>query len=119
MDQARVIVALLEDPSAYRGQTLELFGPEELTMEQQFASVSAAIGRPIKYEQGSYEEFAEVWRSFGCNEFLVQHLVETAKYQQRGDMRGTNNNIEKITGQKPLSALQFATANKAAFLGQA
>ena len=117
-DQARVIVRLLEEPTKYAGQTLELFGPEELSMEQQFAAVSAAIGRPVKYEQGSYEEFADLWRSWGCNEFLVQHLVETAKYQQRGDMRGTNDNIEQITGQKPLSALQFANANKEAFLAQ-
>ena len=115
-DQARVIVQLLEQPTIYAGQTLELYGPEELTMEEQFAAVAQATGRPIKYEHGSYDEYADLWRSFGCNEFLVQHLVETAKYQQRGDMRGTNDTIERITGQKPLTALQFATINREAFL---
>ena len=119
VDQARVIVQLLEQPALYAGQTLELYGPEELTMEQQFAAISKVTGKPLKYEQGSYEEYADIWRSWGCNEFLVQHLVETAKYQQRGDMQGTNDNIERITGHKPLSALQFATANKAAFLSPA
>ena len=117
-DQARVIVRLLEDPATYAGKTLKLYGPEELTMEEQFAAVAQATGRPLKYEQGTYEEYADIWRSWGCNEFLVQHLVETAKYQQRGDMRGTNNNIERITGRKPLTALEFAMNNKAAFLAE-
>ena len=43
-DQARVIVSILENPSAHKGKTYQLFGPKEYTYPEAFAVISAILG---------------------------------------------------------------------------
>src|SRR5258708_4040116 len=39
-DQARLIVSILENPSAHQGKTYQLFGPKEYTYAEAFAKIS-------------------------------------------------------------------------------
>ena len=48
--------------------------------------------------------------------FLTQHLVEVAQNYRDGIFSGTNDAVEKITGQPPLSVQQFIARNRAAFV---
>ena len=42
-DIARVIVSILENPSAHKGKTYQLFGPKEYTYPEAVAEISAIL----------------------------------------------------------------------------
>jgi NAD(P)H dehydrogenase (quinone) len=50
-DQARLIVAVLEHPTAHVGKTYPLFGPVELTHPEIAAIISHVIGKKVAYQQ--------------------------------------------------------------------
>lgn len=50
-DIARLIVSILENPSAHTGKTYRLFGPQEYTYAETFALIADVLGHPITYEQ--------------------------------------------------------------------
>ncbi len=60
-DQARVIVAILENPTAHAGKTYPLFGPVELTFPEIAAIISRVIGKEVTYQQVPIERFAEIY----------------------------------------------------------
>ena len=59
-DQARVIVAILQNPIAHAGKTYPLFGPVELTFPEIAAIISRVIGKEVTYQQVPIEQYAEI-----------------------------------------------------------
>jgi NAD(P)H dehydrogenase (quinone) len=59
-DQARLIVGILQHPSAHVGKTYPLFGPAELTHPEIAAIVSHVIGKEVGYQQVPIEQFFEI-----------------------------------------------------------
>jgi NAD(P)H dehydrogenase (quinone) len=113
-DQARVITSILENPSAHQGKTYDLFGPKEYTYPETFELIAQILGRKITYQKISYEEYYEQlarWRG----PFFAQHIVEVAKDHAAGVFSGTNDVIEKITGQAPMGLEEFAKKYRATF----
>jgi NAD(P)H dehydrogenase (quinone) len=58
-DIARVFVSILENPSAYKGKTYQLFVPKEYTYPEAVTKISAILGHKITYERISLEAFRE------------------------------------------------------------
>jgi NAD(P)H dehydrogenase (quinone) len=46
----------------------------------------------------------------GVTPYIVRHLSGAMEDYQRGAMSGADNNIEKLTGKKPMSVGDFARA---------
>jgi NAD(P)H dehydrogenase (quinone) len=113
-DRARLIASILENPSAHQGKTYQLFGPKEYTYAEAFEKISQILGRQIKYERISLEAYHEqvVKRR---NPFVAQHLVEVAKDHAAGVFSGTDEVIEKITGQPPMGLEEFIKKHREAF----
>ena len=65
-DQARVIVAILENPEEHRGKIYPLAGPENLTQDEIVAEMSAVLGRTIKHEQVDAGDWVETLRGGGA-----------------------------------------------------
>jgi NAD(P)H dehydrogenase (quinone) len=113
-DQARLIVSILENPSAHRGKTYQLFGPKEYTSPEAVAEISAVLGHKITYERISLEAFREWGLKLG-GPFLAQHLFEVAQDHAAGVFSGTDEVIEKITGHKPMGFEEFIRKHRSAF----
>jgi len=113
-DQARLIVRILENPSAHRGKTYQLFGPKEYTSPEAVAEISAVLGHKITYERISLEAFREWGLKLG-GPFLAQHLFEVAQDHAAGVFSGTDEVIEKITGHKPMGFEEFIRKHRSAF----
>jgi NAD(P)H dehydrogenase (quinone) len=62
-DQARVIVAILQNPIAHAGKTYPLFGPLELTFPEIAAIISRVIGKEVTYQQVPIEQYAVIYSS--------------------------------------------------------
>ncbi|WP_374572320.1 NmrA family NAD(P)-binding protein [Phenylobacterium sp.] len=124
-DQAKVIVAILENPAAHRGQIYPLFGPEELTPDQIAEKVSTTLGRPVTYRKAEVKAFVQGFRLARGGDpnapmdegllYLMQHLTEVAKDHANGLFAGHNDVIERLTGSPPLSVEAFVEKNRAAF----
>lgn len=105
-DQARVIASILEHPAAHRGKTYDLFGPKEYTYPEIFEKVAQILGRNITYKKISYDAFYEQLEE-SRGPFFAQHIVEVSKDHAAGVFSGTNDVIENITGQPPMSLEEF------------
>jgi NAD(P)H dehydrogenase (quinone) len=134
-DQARVIVAILQNPAAHVGKTYPLFGPVEHNLPEIAAIVSRVIGKEVTYQQVPIERYAEIFTPkrpaqntatsmYGdqaptggsTKTFLMQHLGEVAIDHSNGIFAGTNNYIAEIGGRPPMTVEEFVTRNRAAFV---
>ena len=136
-DQARVIVAILDNPTAHVGKTYPLFGPVELTLPEIAAIVSRVIGKEVTYQQVPIERYAEIYAGRpkrlaqntamamysdpgaaaggSAKAFLMQHLHEVAIDHSNGIFAGTNNYIAEIGGRQPMTVEEFVAKNREAF----
>ena len=112
-DQARVIAALMEAPAAHIGKVYPLSGPVLMTFEESFRITGAVLNKPITYRVISLEQYAAMWKGLGCSDFFVQHIVEVAKAHMKGGFSILNDEVERITGQRPMTVAEFVEKNKA------
>jgi NAD(P)H dehydrogenase (quinone) len=110
-DQGRAIAALLLHPEGHIGTTIPLSGPVEMDHEQMAAELSDALGRKIVYENPPVEDFVASATEIGIPPYLVQHLRGTMLDYQAGRLSGTDDNIEKLTGKRPVTVGEFARAH--------
>jgi len=135
-DRARVIAAILQNPTAHVGKTYPLFGPVEHTLPEIAAIVSRVIGKEVTYQQVPIERYAEIFTpkrpaqnaatsmysdpgaSTGgsAKTFLMQHLHEVAIDHSNGIFAGTNNYIAEIGGRPPMTVEEFVNKNREAFV---
>ena len=107
-DIGRVAAALLESPAQHAGQTYPLFGPVEMNHEQIAAELSIALSRPIVFQNVSIDEYCTSLEALGISEYVVQHFCGAMDDYQHGVMSGMNDNVETLSGQKPMSVTEFA-----------
>jgi len=137
-DQARLIVAILQDSAPHIGETYPLFGPVELTHSEIAAVIGQVIGKQVRYEQVPIEKFAELLGSRpkqspqntamafysdpgalvggSPKTFLMQHLQEVAIDHHNGIFAGTNSYIADIGGRQPMTVEEFVSRNREAFV---
>ncbi len=137
-DQARLIVGILQHPTAHVGKTYPLFGPVELTHPEIAAIISRVIGKEVRYQQVPIEQFFEIvssrpkgpaqntamamYRDPGPltggspQTFLMQHLREGAVDHSKGILAGTNNYIAEIGGRPPMTVEEFVNRHREAFV---
>jgi uncharacterized protein YbjT (DUF2867 family) len=110
-DQGRAIAAILKNPEGLIGQTINLSGPVEMNHEQMAAELTDALGRKIVFEDVSIDEYCKSIEAMGVPPYIVQHLSGAMEDYQHGAMSGADNNVEKLTGKKPMSVGEFARAH--------
>jgi NAD(P)H dehydrogenase (quinone) len=137
-DQARLIVGILQHPTAHVGKTYPLFGPVEFTHPEIAAIISRVIGKEVRYQQVPIEQFFEIVSSRpkgpaqntamamysdpgtltggSGKTYIMQHLQEVAIDHHNGIFAGTNNYITEIGGRPPMTVEEFVTRNRQAFV---
>ena len=112
-DQGRLIGHILNDPAPHAGQTYNLFGPIEMDYHGIAAAVSEVLRTEIRYVPVSIEEFSRrAAEEHRYPPFLVQHLAEVAQDCRDGLFAGTNDVIEKITGEPPMTVQTFVKRHR-------
>ncbi|WP_245611838.1 NmrA family NAD(P)-binding protein [Nevskia soli] len=139
-DQARVITEILENPAPHSGKIYPLYGPVEMTYEEISAEISRVIGKPIRFQSVSFDEFWEILGSASAympiahvtrsmygeferkgqprtgESYLAQHLRNVSIDHTNGVFAGTNDVIESIGGRPPTTVEAFVRANRQTFL---
>jgi uncharacterized protein YbjT (DUF2867 family) len=114
-DQGRVIAAILNEPAGHAGEVYPLYGPVELTQFEIADILSDVLGRKITYVPMEIKAFEPVLKDMGFNAHFIQHISAVAQDCREGIFSGTNNLVEKLTGQKPMTMRDYIVKNKALF----
>src|SRR5271167_4962815 len=114
-DQGRVIAAILNNPAGHAGETYPLYGPKELSQYEIADMLTQVLGRKISYVPLEIEAFMEIWKTLGFTAYNHQHIAAVAQDCRDGIFSGTNDLVEKLTGQEPLGMMDYIVKNQALF----
>jgi len=113
-DQGAVIAAILANPAGHAGQTYPLLGPVELTQPEIAEIVGRTLGKEVRYEHLSSEQWVEEFAQ-SRSPFLIQHFSGVVEMHRAGLVAGTSDAVEKIIGRKPMTVAEFVQRYRAAF----
>ncbi|GIL00995.1 MAG: NAD(P)-dependent oxidoreductase [Alphaproteobacteria bacterium] len=84
-----------------------LTGPRLLTAEDVAAAVRAATGKPLQVVHVSDEQLAAGMKAAGLPDFVVAMLVSSDTNIRLGNFAIVTDDIEKLSGRKPISLETF------------
>lgn len=111
-DIASVAVKILlsnnDGYNQHMGKAYSLTGDELLTYRQAAELLSEEVGKKINYVNISDEDARKAMKGIGMQDWLVDGMIELYTIIRQGHAAQITNTVEQITGQKPISFLQFA-----------
>jgi NAD(P)H dehydrogenase (quinone) len=111
-DLGRAIASILQEPDPHRGQTYELFGPAEGTYAEHAEAIGRALGRRIGFDPIPHEAIKPaITAAYPGADHLAQHLESIAIDFRNGVFAGTDEVIERITGEPPMTVEAFVERN--------
>jgi uncharacterized protein YbjT (DUF2867 family) len=114
-DVARVIAEILSEPAEHIGQTYHLTGPVSQDMDAVARDFSAALGRTISYVNVPLEVMKGQLATFGMPPHVVAHVATMAELHQDNRYDRFSNDVERLTGIRPMSVREFVQKNAHAF----
>lgn len=117
-DIAAVAVIVLA-ATGHEGKSYALTGGEALTNEQVAEKISRVAGHKISYVDLPPAEFKKAVLSAGMPEWSAEALVDLQRLYREGKASMVTNDIERLTGRKPISFDQFVRDYAFAFQKEA
>ena len=114
-DQGRVIASILLNPADHAGKIYDLFGAAEMNHAELASAVGGALGRKITYENESFDAFEARLSKVGMTPYFIQHIVNVYRDYNAGVFAGTNNVVQKLTGQAPVTVGEYVKTNLSRF----
>jgi NAD(P)H dehydrogenase (quinone) len=102
-DIADVATAVLTSDGAYDGQTLNLTGPEALTMYEIATILSDHFRRTVSYIPETIEEAYASRAVYGAPPWQVDAWVSTYTAIAVGELAGTSEDVSEVTGHPAMS----------------
>ena len=103
-DTSRVAAEILLNPKEWENQTLNLTGPEDLSMEEIVELLSKETGNAITYVDESVEEAYESRKKWPAQNWEYDAWVSTYTAIKVGEQAGVSTDVEKVLG-RPASSL--------------
>lgn len=114
-DVARVVAEILADPAEHVGQTYHLTGPVAQDMDAVARAFSEALGRTISYVDVPIEAMKGQLAAFGMQPHVISHVATMAKLHQDNRYDRFSNDVEGLTGAKPMGVQEFVQRNARLF----
>ena len=106
-DVSEVAAKILENPGKWENQTLNMTGPEELSMDEIVKIVSEYFGKEIKYIEETVEEAYESRKIWKAEQWEYDSWVSTYTAISENEQSGISNDIEKVLGRKATSLAEY------------
>ena len=106
-DVSEVVAKILENPGKWENQTLNMTGPEELSMTEIVKTVSEYFGKEIKYIEETVEEAYESRKIWKADQWEYDSWVSTYAAIAENEQSGISNDIEKVLGRKATSLVEY------------
>ena len=106
-DVSEVAAKILENPGKWENHTLNMTGPEELSMDEIVKIVSEHFGKEIKYVEETVEEAYESRKIWKAEQWEYDSWVSTYTAISENEQSGISNDIEKVLGRKATSLVEY------------
>lgn len=106
-DVSEVAAKILENPGKWENHTLNMTGPEELSMDEIVKTVSEYLGKEIKYIEETVEEAYESRKIWKAEQWEYNSWVSTYTAIAENEQSGISNDIEKVLGRKATSLVEY------------
>ncbi|WP_328840945.1 SDR family oxidoreductase [Nakamurella leprariae] len=110
-DVADVATAVLTDPAAFAGTTLELTGPQALSLAEVAAVIAAASERDIRYQPETVAEAFASRAGSGAPDWQIAAWVSTYTAIAAGELALVTDTVERITGRPATTVEQVVAAS--------
>ncbi|GAA4285674.1 SDR family oxidoreductase [Georgenia daeguensis] len=97
-DIADAAAAVLSDPARHDGKVYDLTGPEELTMTEVAAILTAHLGRQVRYVDETLEQAYASRAHYGAPQWEVDAWVSTYTAVAAGEMAGVSPDVADLAG---------------------
>ena len=104
-DTSSVAAEILLNPKEWENQTLNLTGPEDLSMEEIVALLSKETGNAITYVDESVEEAYESRKKWPAQTWEYDAWVSTYTAIKAGEQAGVSTDVEKVLGRPAMSLI--------------
>lgn len=104
-DTSRVAAEILLDPKEWENQTLNLTGPEDLSMEEIVELLSKETGNAITYVDESVEEAYESRKKWPAQTWEYDAWVSTYTAIKAGEQAGVSTDVEKVLGRPAMNLI--------------
>ena len=95
-----------------------LRGPIEMNHYEIATAIGEVLGFEVRYVPLEIDEFRlRMEKDLQFPPFMVQHLCEVAMDYRNGIFAGTDDIIERVTGEPPMTVQTFISRHKDAFSG--
>ena len=111
-DTSRVAAEILLHAKEWENQTLNLTGPEDLSMEEIVALLSKETGKTIAYVDESVEEAYESRKKWPAQTWEYDAWVSTYTAIKAGEQAGVSADVEKVLGHPASSLLDILRDRK-------
>ena len=111
-DTSRVAAEILLNPKEWENQTLNLTGPEDLSMQEIVALLSKESGKTIAYVDESVEEAYESRKKWPAQAWEYDAWVSTYTAIKAGEQAGVSTDVEKVLGHPASSLLDILRERK-------
>jgi len=115
-DVARVVSAILEDPTGHRGKVYELTGPRSEDMNEIAKEYAIALNRPVKYVDTPYDKWLkEALLPLNLPQHLFDHVSTMAKLIAENRYDRLTSDVQKLTGEPSMSVREYVTGHPEVF----
>ena len=104
-DTSRVAAEILLNPKEWENQSLNLTGPEDLSMEEIVALLSKETGDAIEYVDESVEEAYESRKKWPAQTWEYDAWVSTYTAIKAGEQAGVSTDVEMVLGRPAMSLI--------------
>ncbi|HEX2254753.1 MAG TPA: SDR family oxidoreductase [Thermoanaerobaculia bacterium] len=115
-DVARAAAEVLTG-DGHEGAAYTLTGPEALTYHELAATLTAVVGRPVRYRDQPADEARRGMVAAGMPEWLAEEMVRLHRKVAAGRRQQPSPDVERLTGRPPASFADFAHRNAGVFRG--
>jgi uncharacterized protein YbjT (DUF2867 family) len=109
LDDVAAVVARLLTADGYAGRTIELSGPTALTFADAVATIAAAAGRPIRYEELAPAAYADELRAAGLGEWVAE-LGGMFEVIREGHIAAPTAGVDEVLGRPPRSFAEWVAS---------
>jgi uncharacterized protein YbjT (DUF2867 family) len=115
-DVARVVVAILLNPTGRIGAVYELTGPEVLDINGIAEQYARALGRPVTAQDISLDDWTrQILAPIGLPPHVQQHIATMARLHRDGRYDRGTDDVAQITGEPAQTVEQYVAAHRDVF----
>jgi uncharacterized protein YbjT (DUF2867 family) len=103
LDDVAAVAARLLTSDGHSGRRVEVSGPAAITFDEAVATIAAATGRSIRYEELTPAAYADELRAAGLAEEWVAELSGLFEVLREGHIAAPATGVEEVLGRPPRS----------------